>query len=108
MHSGVWGVGLATRNTDLNVAPGGRDAESWVLCHDSVQRHNNIEIERVSNNPVEGDILVSFKPFKLKSLVVFKFIVVDSTLQTRFSGLFHHISENKTTQDFGRLKNSSH
>lgn len=61
MYLGVWGVGLATRNTDLNVAPGGRDAESWVLCHDSVQRHNNIEIERVSNNPVEGDILVGSK-----------------------------------------------
>lgn len=54
-------MGLATRNTDLNVAPGGRDAESWVLCHDSVQRHNNTEIERVSNNPGEGDILVGVK-----------------------------------------------
>lgn len=50
---------MATRKTNLNAAPGGNDAESWVLCSDGTQRHNGGEINRVNNNAVEGDILVS-------------------------------------------------
>ncbi|XP_054271477.1 SPRY domain-containing protein 7 [Macrosteles quadrilineatus] len=69
-QSGVWGVGLATRNTDINAAPGGKDSESWVLCHDGVQRHNNTEVDRVTNNAVEGDILgVSFDHIELNFYV---------------------------------------
>lgn len=56
-QSGVWGVGLATRNTDLNRSPGGHDAESWVLCWDGVFRHNNTELHKIQDSAQEGDIL---------------------------------------------------
>ena len=55
----MWGVGLATRNTDLNQSPGGHDAESWVLCWDGVFRHNNTELHKIQDSAQEGDILVS-------------------------------------------------
>lgn len=56
---GVWGVGLATRTSDLNEAPGGNDSESWVFCHDGVYRHNKKEIQSITKYPVEGDVIVS-------------------------------------------------
>jgi hypothetical protein len=58
MLIGLWGVGLATRNTDLNQSPGGRDAESWVVCWDGVFRHNNTELHKIQDSAQEGDILV--------------------------------------------------
>ncbi|XP_049770760.1 LOW QUALITY PROTEIN: SPRY domain-containing protein 7-like [Schistocerca cancellata] len=56
-QSGVWGVGLATLNTDLNRSPGGMDAGSWVFCWDGVFRHNNTEIQKALEHANEGDIL---------------------------------------------------
>ncbi|XP_075235941.1 SPRY domain-containing protein 7 [Lycorma delicatula] len=56
-QTGIWGLGLATANTDLNKAPGGMDSESWVLCSDGVIRHNNVELNRVTDNASEGDII---------------------------------------------------
>nr|CAD7589385.1 unnamed protein product [Timema genevievae] len=56
-QSGVWGVGLATRMSDMNRAPGGSDDESWVLCSDAIIRHSNKELAKISPEPQEGDIL---------------------------------------------------
>lgn len=56
---GVWGVGLATRNTNLNTAPGGDDPESWVFCYDGVLRHNKKELQGVTKRATEGDVIVS-------------------------------------------------
>ncbi|RZF32567.1 hypothetical protein LSTR_LSTR013970 [Laodelphax striatellus] len=56
-QTGVWGVGLATRGCDMNSAPGGGDAESWVLCHDGSIRHNASEVCRLAETPAEGDVL---------------------------------------------------
>jgi hypothetical protein len=58
IYVGVWGVGLATRSTDLNHSPGGHDAESWVLCWDGVLRHNNTELQKIQDSAQEGDIVV--------------------------------------------------
>lgn len=71
--SGIWGVGLGTRNADLNSAPGGSDNDSWVLCHDGTLRHDKKEIGKVSGLPGEtindGDILVRlYCPFVLRNL----------------------------------------
>lgn len=57
--AGIWGVGLATHNSNLNSAPGGNDAESWVFCFDGVLRHNKKELQGVTKRATEGDIIVS-------------------------------------------------
>lgn len=65
-QSGVWGVGLATRNTNLNTAPGGDDPESWVFCYDGVLRHNKKELQGVTKRATEGDVIgVSFDHIEL-------------------------------------------
>lgn len=56
-QSGVWGVGLATRHADLNRVPLGRDRDSWVLCHDGNIVHNGEVMYRLSDMPMEGDIV---------------------------------------------------
>ncbi|KAJ1528840.1 hypothetical protein ONE63_007214 [Megalurothrips usitatus] len=60
-QTGVWGVGLGTRNADLNSAPGGSDKDSWVLCNDGSLRHDKKEIGKITGVPGEtisdGDIL---------------------------------------------------
>ncbi|XP_013148463.1 PREDICTED: SPRY domain-containing protein 7 [Papilio polytes] len=43
-QGGVWAVGLATRDTDLNRVHGGLDKESWCLNSDGTVRHDNIEL----------------------------------------------------------------
>ncbi|KAJ4428893.1 hypothetical protein ANN_25886 [Periplaneta americana] len=68
-QSGVWGVGLATRNTDLNRSPGGHDAESWVLCWDGVFRHNNTELHKIQDSAQEGDILQDNHPVHTSQLI---------------------------------------
>lgn len=56
--SGIWGVGLATRNSDLNAAPGGNDSESWVFCYDGVLKHNKKELQSLTKRATEGDVIV--------------------------------------------------
>lgn len=58
-YLGLWGIGLATRNADLNKAPGGGDADSWVLCSDGVLRHSGSEVQKAQQIVQEGDIVVS-------------------------------------------------
>ncbi|CAG9107473.1 unnamed protein product [Plutella xylostella] len=43
-QGGVWAVGLATRDTDLNRVHGGVDKESWCLNSDGTVRHTNEEL----------------------------------------------------------------
>ncbi|XP_071440079.1 SPRY domain-containing protein 7-like [Hetaerina americana] len=56
-QSGIWGVGIATENADLNSAPGGNDQESWVLCSDSTMRHGKEELQKIAETIQEGDVL---------------------------------------------------
>ncbi|XP_023291290.2 SPRY domain-containing protein 7 [Lucilia cuprina] len=42
-QKGLWSIGLATRQADLNKKFGGLDKESWCLCSDNVTRHNGEE-----------------------------------------------------------------
>ena len=55
---GVWGVGLATKRCNVNVAPLGQDSESWVLTHDATMYHNKEQKGTLSQGLNEGDILV--------------------------------------------------
>ncbi|XP_050673248.1 SPRY domain-containing protein 7 [Leptidea sinapis] len=43
-QGGVWAVGLATRQADMNSVHGGVDKESWCLNSDGTVRHNNEEL----------------------------------------------------------------
>ncbi|OWR43224.1 SPRY domain-containing protein 7 [Danaus plexippus] len=43
-QGGVWAVGLATREADLNRVHGGVDKESWCLNSDGTVRHDNVEL----------------------------------------------------------------
>ncbi|CAL1289669.1 unnamed protein product [Larinioides sclopetarius] len=56
-QSGVWGVGLATRHADLNRVPLGRDKESWVLTSEGTIVHNGDILYKLSEMPMEGDIV---------------------------------------------------
>ena len=56
---GVWGVGLATKNCNLNKVPLGNDIESWVLRSDATVAHNGIVRHRLREVPEEGDMIVS-------------------------------------------------
>ncbi|XP_055387597.1 SPRY domain-containing protein 7 [Condylostylus longicornis] len=46
-QGGVWSIGLATRQADLNKTKGGTDKESWCLCSDNVVNHNDEEVATV-------------------------------------------------------------
>jgi hypothetical protein len=53
--SGIWGVGLATHDCDLNAVPQGHDTNSWVLRSDGTVCHNNEVLHRVDPVPADGD-----------------------------------------------------
>lgn len=42
-QKGIWSIGLATRQCDLNKKFGGLDKDSWCLCSDNMTRHNGEE-----------------------------------------------------------------
>ncbi|KAG6453291.1 hypothetical protein O3G_MSEX008073 [Manduca sexta] len=61
-QGGVWAVGLATRETDLNRVHGGMDKESWCLNSDGTVRNDNVELYHLAPAPRESptaDLLVS-------------------------------------------------
>lgn len=62
-QSGIWAVGLARRDTDLNVAEGGKDSESWALNWDGIVRHNQQELHKIQNPAQEGDVIVCIIAF---------------------------------------------
>jgi hypothetical protein len=55
---GIWGVGLATHDCDLNAVPQGHDTNSWVLRSDGTVCHNNEVLHRVDPVPADGDTVV--------------------------------------------------
>lgn len=57
-QSGIWGIGIARRATNLNVTVGGKDLESWALNSDGILRHNEQELLKIQNPVQEGDIIV--------------------------------------------------
>jgi len=56
-QAGIWGVGLATRQCDLNKPPGGKDAESWVLSSEGCVSHQNSPLHSNIEVPPEGSII---------------------------------------------------
>lgn len=58
-QDGIWAIGLATRSTDLSIAIGGNDTESWAFNSDGIIRHNQQEIHKIQSTVQEGDIIVS-------------------------------------------------
>ena len=57
--AGVWGIGLASRQVDLNQVPMGRDKLSWVLRQDNIFSHNNEQCGKLTQQIEEGDVIVS-------------------------------------------------
>lgn len=57
-QGGIWGIGLARRDTNLNVTVGGKDSESWALDSDGIIRHNEQELHKIQNPVQEGDVIV--------------------------------------------------
>ena len=55
---GVWGIGLATPNTQLDSIPLGMDNNSWVLHSDGCIYHSGAKVAKVKDCPVEGDVIV--------------------------------------------------
>ncbi|XP_072034810.1 SPRY domain-containing protein 7-like [Amphiura filiformis] len=55
--TGIWGIGLATRKSNLNGVPLGKDSESWVLRSDGTVYHNGEALGKVSVSLTEGDII---------------------------------------------------
>ena len=55
---GVWGVGIATKNSNMNKVPLGTDADSWVLTHSGILMHNDEEKGKLPEAPQEGDVVV--------------------------------------------------
>ncbi|XP_076171731.1 SPRY domain-containing protein 7 [Ptiloglossa arizonensis] len=56
-QDGIWAIGLATRSTDLSIAIGGNDTESWAFNSDGIIRHNQQEIHKIQSTVQEGDII---------------------------------------------------
>ncbi|XP_013787550.1 SPRY domain-containing protein 7-like [Limulus polyphemus] len=56
-QSGVWGVGLATRMTDLNHVPLGHDSQTWVLTSEGTITHKGEVLHKLVEIPQEGDVL---------------------------------------------------
>ncbi|KAJ8673683.1 hypothetical protein QAD02_004945 [Eretmocerus hayati] len=56
-QDGIWGVGIASRSANLDIAMGGMDNESWALNSDGSIKHNNEEIHKIQNMPQEGDVI---------------------------------------------------
>lgn len=73
-QGGIWGVGLATKNADLDTAIGGLDEESWALNSDGIIRHNQQQLHQIQNVIQEGDIIVSSNDFNyFLSMSIFYF-----------------------------------
>ncbi|XP_061387496.1 SPRY domain-containing protein 7-like [Musca vetustissima] len=63
-QKGIWSIGLATRQADLDKKYGGLDKESWCLCSDNVTRHNGEEygpVVATTNEPTKtnGDVIIN-------------------------------------------------
>ncbi|XP_065841114.1 SPRY domain-containing protein 7-like [Oscarella lobularis] len=54
---GIWGVGLATVKSKLDIIPLGKDSQSWVLRSDGTVCHNDEVLHKIETLPGEGDII---------------------------------------------------
>lgn len=54
---GIWGIGLATSQANLNRVPLGEDSQSWVLRQDARFFHDNRELYKAGEEPQEGDVI---------------------------------------------------
>ena len=67
---GIWGIGLATANANLNSVPLGIDGQSWVLRQDSNIVHENQILYSLSEELQESDIIgVAYDHIELKFYV---------------------------------------
>lgn len=57
-QDGVWGMGVATRNTLLENGPFGNDTESWIMRQTGEFFHNKMKIGKIESKFQEGDIFV--------------------------------------------------
>lgn len=60
-QEGLWGIGVATRQCQLDTGPLGKDTESWVLRNTGELFHNNMSIGKLQQTLQEGDIIVRNK-----------------------------------------------
>ncbi|UXI20446.1 T-cell leukemia homeobox protein 3 [Sarcoptes scabiei] len=66
-QSGTFGIGLATKNVDLNSIPLGTDDQSWVLRQDGSIVHNNTILYQNPISIQEGDIVsITYDHIQLK------------------------------------------
>jgi len=56
-QSGIWGIGLATTNVNLNRIPLGYDSQSWILRNDGKIMHDNQVLYKLPTAPQEGDLI---------------------------------------------------
>ncbi|CAH2068916.1 unnamed protein product, partial [Iphiclides podalirius] len=70
-QGGVWAVGLATRDTDLNRVHGGMDKESWCLNSDGTVRHDSVELYHLrpasSESPTTELLVTTESPHRNES-----------------------------------------
>ncbi|CAK8676792.1 unnamed protein product [Clavelina lepadiformis] len=108
--TGIWGIGLAVGNIDVNKVPLGEDVYSWVLRHDGHLCHNKITIHDTKYKPAEGDVVgVSYDHVEMNCYVngkslnfpipgikgtVFPVLYVDESaiLDVQFTDLSHQPS----------------
>ena len=55
---GIWGIGLARGNCDLDQVPLGDLDDSWTLRQDGNVYHNGQVVAKVNPIPEEGDVVV--------------------------------------------------
>ncbi|KAL5247469.1 hypothetical protein ACHWQZ_G019372 [Mnemiopsis leidyi] len=68
--SGIWGVGVASRDVCLDKPPLGSCTNSWLLRHDGTCWHANEPMSTLSIVPSEGDIIgVTFDHVQLQFYV---------------------------------------
>ncbi|XP_013785536.1 SPRY domain-containing protein 7-like isoform X1 [Limulus polyphemus] len=56
-QNGLWGVGLANSEVDLNHVPLGQDSHSWVLTSEGTITHEGEVVDKLPEVLQEGDVL---------------------------------------------------
>jgi len=69
-QDGVWGLGVATRNSALENGPFGNDTDSWILRQTGELFHNKMTIGKIEPGFQEGDIFgISYDHIELSFYV---------------------------------------
>ncbi|XP_076312485.1 SPRY domain-containing protein 7-like isoform X4 [Tachypleus tridentatus] len=56
-QNGLWGVGLANSEANLNHVPLGQDSHSWVLTNEGTVAHEGEVLDKLPEVLQEGDVL---------------------------------------------------